>query len=307
MMFGFRDEFTYETCGTCGSLNLGDAPRNIARYYPSEYYSLAVDPVSSIGRAGVKTFAQFIASSALHGDGKLARAAARAVPHRQFRTLVSMLSSIGECGVDTHNARMLDVGTGSGVIPFVLKMAGVPEVLGIDPYLDADRVVGGAELRRAEISDVDGEWDLVMFNHSLEHLDSPSHALQQARRLLADGGVVLVRVPTVSSEAWDRYGVDWASIDAPRHFLLPTRDGVSALARSSGLRVVRVVDDSHEFQFWGSEQYRRDVPMMSPESYFVDPKASAFTRAEIRRFRRDARALNARQRGDQAAFYLVAA
>jgi SAM-dependent methyltransferase len=307
MMFGFRDEFTYVVCDRCGSLNLLDAPRDIGHYYPSGYYSLAVDPVSSIGRPGVRAFARLVANSALHHEGKLARAAARGIPHRQFRTLVSMLSSIGRSGVDMRNAKILDVGTGSGVIPFVAKMAGVPEVLGIDPYMDADHLVGGAQLRRGVIADVDGEWDLVMFHHSLEHLDDPRHALQHARRLLADGGVVLVRVPTVSSEAWDRYGADWASIDAPRHFFLPTRDGVAALASSAGLRVLRVVDDSNDFQFWCSEQYRRNIPMMAPESYFVDPKASAFNRAEMRRFRREARVLNAQHRGDQAAFYMVSA
>ena len=41
--------------------------------------------------------------------------------------------------------------------------------------------------------------------HSLEHMPDQMNALSQARRLLAPGGRVLIRVPAVSSDAIEHY------------------------------------------------------------------------------------------------------
>ena len=39
MIFGFRDEFTYFECSKCGCLQIMQIPRNMGKYYPSNYYS----------------------------------------------------------------------------------------------------------------------------------------------------------------------------------------------------------------------------------------------------------------------------
>src|SRR5690606_13809129 len=113
-----------------------------------------------------------------------------------------------------------------------------------------------------------------------------------------------IRVPVADSWAWRHYGTDWVQLDAPRHLFLHTRRSLDLLAADAGLVVERVADDSGAFQFWGSEQYRRDIPLRDPRSYAVNPRASDFTAAQIREFRRRAADLNARGEGDQASFYL---
>jgi hypothetical protein len=70
------------------------------------------------------------------------------------------------------------------------------------------------------------------------------------------------------------------------------------LGERAGLTLEAVEFDSTELQFTGSELYRRDRPLTSG--------TTSFSRAEIRRFRARARALNAEGRGDQAAFYFTA-
>ena len=62
--------------------------------------------------------------------------------------------------------------------------------------------------------------------------------------------------------------------------------------------------DSTAFQFWGSEQYQRDLPLLHQSSYFVNPETSAFTAEQIAAYTAEADRLNARGEGDQAAFYL---
>jgi SAM-dependent methyltransferase len=43
---------------------------------------------------------------------------------------------------------------------------------------------------------------------------------EAAASLLACKGIIVVRIPAVSSYAWERYGVAWMQLDAPRHFFL---------------------------------------------------------------------------------------
>ena len=76
------------------------------------------------------------------------------------------------------------------------------------------------------------------------------------------------------------------------------------LAEAAGLRVERVVDDSTEFQFLGSELYVRDIPLRSGGAHELDAKGSIFSPEEVQQFRWLAEELNASGRGDQAAFYL---
>src|SRR5690606_19248090 len=142
-----------------------------------------------------------------------------------------------------------------------------------------------------------GTRDLVMFNHSLEHVPDPQAMLETARRMLRPGGRILVRLPVADCEAWDRYGTEWIQIDAPRHLFIPSRRGMGMLAERAGLRVEAVLDDSTEIQFLGSELYR--------QRRRYDELQSRYGWDVRRRMRREARLLNARGRGDQAGFVLA--
>ncbi len=62
---------------------------------------------------------------------------------------------------------------------------------------------------------------------------------------------------------------------------------------------------SSPMQFWASEQYARDIPLDSPQSYWVNPMGSPFDAGTIRKMRRATRQLNAAQDGDEALFMLT--
>jgi hypothetical protein len=144
-----------------------------------------------------------------------------------------------------------------------------------------------------------------MFHHSFEHLADPLETLKTATGLLAADGTIVVRIPVVSSYAWEGYGVAWVQLDAPRHVFLHSRKSMGRLAGAAGLRVERVVDDSTEFQFLGSELYLRDIPLTSEGgARNLDAGGSIFSPEEVEQFRRLTEELNAKGRGDQSAFYL---
>ena len=143
-----------------------------------------------------------------------------------------------------------------------------------------------------------------MFHHSFEHLPDQQAHLKQAFNLLKPDGMALLRIPTVSSWAWQEYGVNWVQLDAPRHLYLHSLKSMQRLAEQTGFKTEKVSYDSNALQFWGSMQYQQDIPLRDPRSWAESPQNSLFTRQQMHEFSYRARELNNVNQGDQAAFYL---
>ena len=200
---------------------------------------------------------------------------------------------------------VLDVGSGTGALLLDMRAYGFKHLTGVDPFIERDiDYVNGVRILKRHLEEYDGRHDLVMLHHAFEHMSGPLGVLQRIRVLLHPDGVLLLRIPIASSEAFETYGTDWVQLDAPRHLYLHTRRSMDLLARQAGFAIIRVAYDSTAFQFWGSEQYRRDIPLLDARSYHVNPGASVFTAAQIADFEARARRLNEQERGDQACFYL---
>ncbi len=286
-MFGTRERFDYFTCQDCGCLQIGAIPADLARHYPSAYYSLAP------GAPRPKSWRRRLREAYAYdrSGGPLAALLYWWHPDPERRLL-------GELGIGRDDA-ILDVGCGNGARVRDLAEAGFTRALGIDPHLAADIVVAGRTLaRRAELTQMDGPWRLIMFHHSLEHLPDQRATLERCRTLLGRDGRVLVRIPTVSGEAFERYGADWVQLDAPRHLYLHSRDSFRRLAGASGFEIVAMRDDSSEFQFTGSERIRRGLPLVGGPELHFGAGARAWWRWRARR-------LNRLGRGDQFAAVLA--
>jgi SAM-dependent methyltransferase len=200
----------------------------------------------------------------------------------------------------TKKSRIMDVGCGSGSLLYALKEVGFTNLMGIDPYLkDNICYENGLNILKQTIHDLQDEYDLIMYHHSFEHIADPYHELESVSRRLAPGGVCMIRIPTVSSFAWERYREHWYQIDAPRHYFLHSVESMALLAGRAGFHLQKPVYDSTVDQFRGSELYARGIPFMSGEVKHL------FTNAQIRAWKREAGKLNRAGRGDQAVFYLV--
>lgn len=295
MMFGMPDRFEYFQCAGCGCLQIAGPPVDIERFYPSGYYSYGV-PASApflkrIDKGIRNRLAFYSGASSLLSPlaGNFNR---------------QPLHAVGRTGV-TRESSILDVGCGAGSLLLSLARMGFANLTGADPFIPHDIDHGnGVKVLKRTIGDLTGTWDLVMFNHSFEHIPDPDNALASAARILKPDGICLIRIPTVSSHAWEHYGVNWVQIDAPRHLFLHSVESMELLAHRAGFEVADIGYDSSILQFYGSEQLIRGIPYLSEQSFAVNRKGSIFTAAEIREFRRRAKILNAEGRGDQAAFFL---
>ncbi|WP_254848344.1 class I SAM-dependent methyltransferase [Mycobacterium sp. SP-6446] len=298
MMYGTQARFEYYFCTACETLQIVDVleGEELMRHYPRNYHSYNEPRILGWLITRHDRYK-------LHTGGRLVGPLlTRRLPDGILRLLlggdvIGMLARL-PLGRD---ARILDVGCGSGLLLDRLARAGFTNLSGADPFIAADRETPrGVPLMKSDLSDVTGEFDLIMFNHSLEHVPDPIAMLEVAREKLAAGGICLARVPTTSSEAWTTYGADWVQIDAPRHFVIPSRQAMALAAEKAGLRVEQTFDDSNLGQFMGSEAYRRGVAVTDPKILRM------FGARQLWEWEKRAARLNRQGRGDQKGFVLRA-
>ena len=290
MMYGLRETFDYGTCPWCGCLQILEIPADLSRHYPSDYYSF-----------------KRLSSHPLRRFLKTQRARKARGGHSLVGAILLKVTGPPEWMSwplpEGDDSPILEVGCGSGQRLLDLHGAGYRDLTGIDPYLEEEsEPAPGVRLLAREIKEIHRSFDFVMMHHVLEHVVDPLESFTAAAALLKPGGCLYVRTPLADSFAFRKYGSDWVQLDAPRHIAVMTKKSLSLLAEAAHLEVEEVVLDSGALQFWGSEQYRRGVPLVDDTSFFVHPGRSAFSRKDIESFRGEAAILNEKGEGDQACF-----
>lgn len=289
MMFGTRDRFAYFKCSNCGCIQIKEIPKNLSKYYPSNYYSL-----KSKGKKDyLKSVIRIISRMIIFG----------APPQFLGRQEISCWIKKAKINLDS---KILDVGSGSGGLLKKFAARGFKHLIGVDPYIKNDILYpNGVRIFKKDLSSLKGKYDFIMLHHSLEHMREPYQVLADIYRLLRPEGRALIRIPVASSFAWEKYQTNWVQLDAPRHLFIYAPKSIKILAKKSALKLFDIVYDSSDFQFWGSEQYQKGIPLDSEKSYGVNPHLSIFSRKDIKKFREKAKVLNREGKGDQAAFWFI--
>lgn len=312
MMFGTREVFRYFQCTECGCLQIEEIPEDLGRFYPPNYYSFSIRPKQQTHCASYRWLQKQRCRTALFGKGyKL---------NSLLKSYVQLPSELGRfeggpstgeilknCGISSFSARFLDVGCGA-YSPWLAQLAalGFHNLVGADPFIKSDQRYGNIRIFNRRLNDIDSKFDLITLHHSLEHMPQQLEALQSIRTRLKEGGACIVRIPIVSSYVWDKYGVNWVELDAPRHLYLHSVDSITDIGRRAGLELYNIVHDSLPFEFFGSEQYTREIPLNDPRSMWRNSDSSLFTAEEKAAFVAMASKVNAERRGGRAGFYFRA-
>ena len=291
MMIGLREEFNYFQCSNCECLQILDVPNNMDKYYPSNYYSF--NQKLLIKNTKLKRWVAYHrATYALFNKGIFGMLLNYLHPNPIFRFISKTNINI--------NSKVLDIGCGSGNILYAMKHSGMKNIKGIDPYIHQDiKYDNGLIIEKKSINEEDEKWDLIMLHHVLEHMDNQKDVLKSIHERLLNNGTCLIRIPTVSSYAWHKYKTNWVSLDAPRHFYLHSIKSFELLIEEQGFYIDKIISDSTSFQFWASEQYIQNIPLMDARSYSESPKNSLFETMEIASFEKLAMKLNKDINGDQ--------
>ncbi len=203
-------------CDACGSARTWPAldDRQIAAWYPQAYY----------GRRNVRFNPLFESLT------------------RWFRR-----RRVGVIRRLTKPGAVLDVGCGRGFTLRFLADAGYRST-GVELSADAAahaRDVLGIDVRTGDFlsqSFEAGQFDVVIFWHSLEHIADPLAALDRAREILKPGGLLVVAVPNRSSIQARVAGREWFHLDVPRHYVHFSAGGLQNALRD---RRFRIVDTAH--------------------------------------------------------------
>lgn len=302
MMFGYRDEFTYFECSKCGCLQIAEIPKNMEKYYPSNYGP----------HQQPKSFTNFIGDLlsrereyyAIFKKGLIGK-----IIHRKYQN--PLFNYVGKVGVN-YNSRILDVGCGNGHFLYSLNKIGFKNLMGVDKYIPSELLSSNnnkeVKFLKMTIHDLPDtqKFDLIIFSGSLTHMPDHIEVLKKTHKPLSPKGAVLIDICVKTDYIWDKYGVNWVQIDAPRHFIIHSLKSFEIACEKAGFIIRDKTFCSTEFQFWGSELYMKDIPLMSKHSYWNRSLLNRiFPPKQIKEFKKMAEYTNKNSQGDEAIFYLT--
>jgi 2-polyprenyl-3-methyl-5-hydroxy-6-metoxy-1,4-benzoquinol methylase len=138
--------------------------------------------------------------------------------------------------------RILDVGCGFGDLLLYWKSRGA-DTLGVDfdPRAVNQAARLGLRVLLGNLADLNlpaASFDIVVFNHSLEHIASPSAMLELASRLLRPGGEIHITVPNGASAGLEIEKAAWAALCFPVHFWFFDVTTITRAIKSTGFHKV---------------------------------------------------------------------
>jgi SAM-dependent methyltransferase len=293
MMFGTGEMFEYVECAFCGTLQIAELPKDLKRYYPSSYA-----PHSAA--SGLRTYLMDRAAFYQWHGFSLTGWIKTIISGRQVG-----IDALKKIGVD-ERCSILEIGCGAGGLLNSLYKLGFNSLTGIDPFIEESLTQEQPfPIFKKNLKEIRGNFDVILLNHVFEHMPDPSSVIIEIEKHLAPNGTVVILVPVSECEAWKRYRNNWIQIDAPRHFFLHTRLGMGLLCKKAGLYIDDVFWNSSEFQFVGSEQCKKGIPLASSKSIYA---GGLFNRMKLifkkLKWLKKVNELNKSGTGDQACFVI---
>jgi SAM-dependent methyltransferase len=297
MMFGTRESYSYYQCSNCQATQIDTFVEDPELLYPSNYRSF------TFNRTGLTSIVKryihrHVVAAELGLPTIIGNVIIKFRPDRTSRSIKNFIK---------RNQKVLDVGSGNGELLEALSGLGYQRLTGVDPFIAAEINHKNWHILKQDIFalDEDEKYDLIMLHHSFEHMSNPKEIIGKLSTVLAPNGVCIIRIPVCDSTAFALYREDWVQFDAPRHSFLHTDASMRHMCELANLKVDQIVQDSYEFQFIGSEQYKSDIPLSDPKSYYksfllkiLNPN-QPFSRKEIHDFQERSLEANRLGLGDQ--------
>ena len=302
MAKGTRHIFQFAICGDCESAYAIHFPENIADYYEG-YYSYEDSEPTLDKLWWKKTVVSIYSTLVVRGGFSfLLRQFFRCPSPRQMKFLSPNLQAFLFVGAKPK-ARILDVGSGVGQFVTIMNRFGYDRATGIDPFLDES--LQSAHVRKSDIQTLQGTYDVILFNHSLEHTTDPEAAVRKCGDLLSPDGTVVIQIPNIHSSEFVKFKQDWCWLHAPYHFAIPSRKGIELMAGRCGFKVIDAIGTSRYDHYLYSDEYSRDIANKDTNSVRRRLEDGTFDRQRWWSLSKRAYSLNKTLAGDWIAYYLM--
>jgi 2-polyprenyl-3-methyl-5-hydroxy-6-metoxy-1,4-benzoquinol methylase len=171
-----------------------------------------------------------------------------------FRNRFNLLRRFIGKGInsDKEVLRVLDIGCSNGLFLDLFKEKGW-ETWGVDPSSNANIAKKkGHKVTRDIFENVEfpaNYFDLVIMNHTLEHMDNPSYFLSKIYKLLKNNGILFVDVPNAGGVGARLLGKHWPYLAPDEHKQQFTRKTLSDLFKKNGFKIIHFESRSGLFEY----------------------------------------------------------
>lgn len=167
--------------------------------------------------------------------------------------------------------RILDVGCGLGFLLSALPDGWDRYGVEVSEYA-AHHAERWGTIHNGELADAgypDGHFDVVVLYHVIEHVPDPDALLLEVRRILKNGGVLLLGTPDFDGACARRFGERYRLLHDQTHISLFTADSVHRLLRDHGFVIDHVSFPFFETRHFTRENLLRlfDTSRVSPPFY----------------------------------------
>lgn len=163
-----------------------------------------------------------------------------------FQKRVNLISRFAKGG------RLLEVGCSTGVMLKLFRERGW-QTLGVEPSRSALAAQKkGLKVWRQKFEDVRppaGFFDLVILNHTLEHMEKPKGVLAKVNRILKSDGIVFVDVPNAGGLGAKILGKYWPYRLPQEHKWQFTRQSLASLLEETGFEILHWESRSGIFEY----------------------------------------------------------
>lgn len=172
-----------------------------------------------------------------------------------------------------ESGKVLEIGCSVGIFLTILKEKGW-EVWGVEPSKSAN-VAGKKGIKvvnkifeKATLPN--SYFDLIILNHTLEHLEDPLGILKKARTLLKKGGKIFVDVPNFGSLSSNLLGRRWPYLAPSEHIHHFEPRTLKKVMRKAGFKIIFESSHSGIFDLGSPVKGLYNELLTRPRSFVKD-------------------------------------
>jgi SAM-dependent methyltransferase len=208
--------FSIFRCSNCGTGHTVPHPKELNKYYRSEYYGNRHGFTSKI----------FLKRS---------------------------LSFLNHAGTVPTKKRLLDVGCGDGSFLLAAKNSGW-KVMGTEINPFPAQALGLDVRSSLQHLPHDDRFDCITFWHSLEHMENLQKVFSKLEKFLNSEGRLIIAFPDNSSFQAKFFGPDWFHLDVPRHLYHFNTLSLNFILKKAGFRILSIKRNELEYSLFGWSQ-----------------------------------------------------